>query len=67
MKSREKEISKRRDWRKYSKELLNAKLTSTDWNIGVDDVQQYWNIFENMLIKRLSISYFKRMFLHLII
>ena len=42
---------KMRDWRRYSKDLLNLELAKIDWNIGVDDVQQYWNIFEDRLIK----------------
>ena len=40
---------KRRDWRKYSKEILITKLRSADWNINTDDAQQYWNVFENKL------------------
>ena len=40
-----------RDWCNYSKELLNDKLSSVDWNINIDDVQEFWNRFENMLIK----------------
>ena len=39
-----------RDWRSYSKDILNAKLSSTEWNIDIDDVQNYWNAFENRLI-----------------
>ena len=40
-----------RDWRKYSKELLNVKLAEVDWNIQIDDVQEFWNAFESLLIK----------------
>ena len=43
-------MTKRRDWRAYSKEKLNVKLSLIDWNIGVDDVQEYWNVLENKLI-----------------
>ena len=32
-------------------ELLNEKLASVDWNIGKDNVQDFWNVFENKLIK----------------
>ena len=39
-----------RDWRQYSKNKLCDMLSILDWNINVDDVQEYWNIFENMLI-----------------
>ena len=44
-------VTKRRDWRRYSKEWLNDELKKVDWNINIDDVQQYWNAFENELIK----------------
>ena len=30
-----------RDWRNNSKDLLNVKLASVDWNIIIDDVYQY--------------------------
>ena len=42
--------TKRRDWRAYSKEKLNVKRSLIDWSIGVDDVQEYWNVLENKLI-----------------
>ena len=42
---------KMRDWRRYSKDLLYLELSKLDWNIGVDDVQQFWNIFESRLIR----------------
>ena len=41
---------KRRDWRKYSKEILITKLRNVNWNIQIEDAQQYWNVFENMLV-----------------
>ena len=31
--------------------LLNLELSKIDWNIGVDDVQQFWNIFKSRQIK----------------
>ena len=37
---------KMRDWRRYSKDILNFELSKIDWSIGVDDVQQFWNIFQ---------------------
>ena len=40
-----------RDYRYYSSELLNDKVSSVDWNIGVDNVQDFWNVFEYKLIK----------------
>ena len=40
-----------RDLRKYSHELLNAKLANVDWDIKIDNVQQFWNVFESLLIK----------------
>jgi hypothetical protein len=30
----------RRDWRKYSKELLNSKLANVHWDTEIDSVQQ---------------------------
>ena len=33
------------------KELLNIKLSDEDWVIDIDDVQEYWNVFESKLIK----------------
>ena len=40
-----------RDWRKYSSDLLNVKLASVDWDFGIENVQDFWNVFENKLIK----------------
>jgi hypothetical protein len=40
----------KRDWRKYSKENLSSALSMLDWNINIENVQEYWNVFENMLI-----------------
>ena len=28
---------KRRDWREYSKDLLNLKLSSIDWNLNINN------------------------------
>ena len=44
-------ISYRRNWQKYSKEALNAKLESQNWQILNDDVQGYWNCFESRLVQ----------------
>ena len=43
-------MNKKRDWRFYSKELLNTKLNAVSWNIKIDRVQEFWNEFENKLI-----------------
>ena len=44
-------VTKRRDWRQYSGGLLNIKLNQVNWEIDIDDVQEYWNEFESKLIK----------------
>ena len=44
-------IAYRRNWQKYSKEALNAKLESQNWQIFNDDVQGYWNCFESRLVR----------------
>ena len=44
------ETVKSRDWRNFSKEVLNEKLSSMDWNINIDNMQEFWNVFENNLI-----------------
>ena len=36
----------KRDWSKYSKELLNAHLERANFNIEADDPQSSWNNFE---------------------
>ena len=28
---------------------LNDKLSSVNWNIDIDDVQHFWNVFECLL------------------
>ena len=40
----------RRNWKNYSKEALNIKLSETNWQIEHDDVQGYWNCFESKLV-----------------
>ena len=40
----------RRDWRGYSKDALSSSLSNIECRLGVEGVQQYWNIFENLLI-----------------
>ena len=42
--------STRRDWRKYSATKLCERLGNMNWLIGIENVQEYWNVFENMLI-----------------
>ena len=38
------------DWRKYSKDAHSSSLSNIKWRLGVEGVQQYWNLFENQLI-----------------
>ena len=33
------------NWRKYSKDALSSSLSNIEWRLGVEGVQQYWNIF----------------------
>ena len=40
----------RRDWRSYSTESLITHVSNTNFNIDCTDVQEYWNIFENLLV-----------------
>ena len=42
--------STRRDWRGYSENKLCEILGNINWNIGIENVQEYWNVFENMII-----------------
>ena len=44
-------LKKKCDWRRYSGGLLNTKLNEVDWDIDIDEVQEYWNVFESKLIK----------------
>ena len=43
------EITKR-NWTHYSKTALCNELSAVDWDLGINDVQQYWNVFENLLV-----------------
>ena len=47
----EPEISMRRDWRKYSKELLLGELSLVDWSSDVDNVQNIWDELESKLVR----------------
>ena len=40
----------RRDWRYYSKEVLEIELGKKDWHFVIDSVQEHWNVLENMII-----------------
>ncbi len=40
----------KRNWTHYSKNVLCNKLAMVDWDIGISDVQQFWNVFENLLV-----------------
>ncbi len=43
-------LTKRREWRNYSKELLCAELKSKDWSIKLESVQAWCDIIENNII-----------------
>ena len=45
------EISIRRDWRKYTKEVLLEELSLVDWFSDVNNVQNMWDEFECKLEK----------------
>ena len=40
----------RRDWRHYSKNVLNDELNMITWSTEIGDVQGFWNHFESKLI-----------------
>ena len=40
----------KRDWRNYTKEALNEKLSEKNWDFTSDSVQSYGNKLENQLI-----------------
>ena len=40
----------KRDWRRYSKNLLEQKLSQCKFETGIDSVQELWNSFENEII-----------------
>ena len=44
-------ISYGRDWRNYTPLKYEIEFAQTDWNIDCVDVQQYWNLFENKVIR----------------
>jgi hypothetical protein len=44
-------IKWKRDWCFYSTSSICDELSKINWDINVVDVQQYWNVFENMLIE----------------
>ena len=43
-------LSRKRDWRKYSKDELNNALGRVDWSNNAHYVQEMWNDFETKLI-----------------
>ncbi len=45
------EMSQRRSWRNYSKEILINQLKETDWSVQGDTVQATLDILENKLNK----------------
>ena len=40
----------KRDWRKYSKDLLENKLSQHSFDCDINSVQELWNYFENKLV-----------------
>ena len=40
----------KRDWRGYSKELLEYNLSQCNFNLDIDSVQEFWNNFEHKLL-----------------
>jgi hypothetical protein len=48
--NKNKNVMWKRDWRLYSKEALCNELSAVNWNINVPDVQQFWNLFECLLL-----------------
>ena len=43
-------ISFKRDWRRYTKDLLNDHLSRVDWTNNANNVQDVWNDFETKLV-----------------
>ena len=41
----------KRNYQKYSKDVLIQELSKVDWKIPFDSVQAYWNCFESKLIE----------------
>ena len=41
----------KRDWRKYSKEVLLGELALIEWITDVNNVQNLWDEFESKLVK----------------
>lgn len=48
-------ITIKRDYRKYSKEILCIKLSTVDWDLKINDVQDFWNVFECELLNIIDI------------
>ena len=46
----------RRDWRKYSKEVLLAELALIEWSTDLNSVQNVWDEFESNVIKTVDKS-----------
>ena len=40
----------KRDWRRYSKDILVNKLQNVNFNLNSNNVQEAWNHFENVII-----------------
>ena len=44
----------RRDWRFYSIASCTAVFSDVNFNIDCTDVQAFWNLFENLVIKEVD-------------
>jgi hypothetical protein len=40
----------KRDWRKYTKQLLENKLSECNLEMHINNVQDYWNSLETKLV-----------------
>ena len=45
----------KRDWRFYNKDLLISNLANQNFNMEVNDVQQFWNQMENKIVDVIDI------------
>lgn len=48
-------VTFKRDYRKYTKDILCNKLASIDWDLKINDVQDFWNVFECELLNIIDI------------
>ena len=50
MDQKQRENSRRRDWRLYDRESLCGRLSLLNWNFTSTSVQAYWDELENQLV-----------------